>query len=273
MGNAASVGLRYPIIAVHQIYVKDLIKKPPSGPRDGLQIPKWLHEKAGLKYGEKIVLTREHCEGRDAEALRNRTITPVFPCEGDHARAIGPAALFLGKPGPSCLIAYGSVDPHKDGGGLDEAASVDLSFPYGNTGNNEKDLEIRARMGTKIFSKIDDRIYSAMRKPRREVLVSSISGLVVEEGDSYCNPLLAQIPARLMERAGLPKQNIEAFFSSSSKGMPALASYAVPSNRQSVTMSGALFGAFPVGDEFVINVYGSIDGNKVHAPALLHLER
>lgn len=251
--------------------MKDLIEKPSSGPGDGLQIPKWLHEKAGLKYGEKIVLTREHCRGRDAEALRNRTITPVFPCEEDHARAIGPAALFLGKPGPSCLIAYGSVDPHKDGGGLDEAASVDLSFPYGNTENN--DLEIRARIGAKRFSDMDGRIYSAMRKARREVLVSSISGLVVEEGDSYCNPLLAQIPARLMERTGLPKQNIEAFFSSNSKGMPALVSYAVPSNRPSVTMSGALFGAFPVGDEFVINVYGSIDGNMIHAPTLLHLER
>src|SRR6267378_1461623 len=113
-GRAADVtqaALRYPVITIHQLYVSKLDLDPREGPRNGLMIPKWLFQKAGLQAGEKATLTREKCAARDVDPLRNRTVTPLFA--GDYsseATALGPTAKFLGQAGPSCCIVFAEYD-------------------------------------------------------------------------------------------------------------------------------------------------------------------
>lgn len=259
-----NVSLGYPLIAVHQLYVHILEENPKDGPRDAVFIPEWLYKKAGLKYGEKIVLTRENCQSRHVKAERNRTVTAVFPWSNDYAAAVGPTAKFLGEKGQSCFIAYAH-------GSLEEITTMDLSFPFKNTANKPKDLTIRSEIGQKKSTEISDNVYETLAQAEREVLVTSISGLVVEVGDPYCNPKLAQIPIEIMKKAGLPTASIEAYFANGSKPIPALKSYVVPSQDSQVTMSGALFGAFPVGSEFVINIYGRVMCDTKVTPTLVYV--
>jgi hypothetical protein len=261
-GNIASTG--YPIIAVHQLYIGVLQEQPESGPGNAIFIPQWLFQKAGLKYGEKITLTRENCQERCVEAERNRTVTAVFPWPNETAAAVGPTAKFLEKEGPSCFIAYSH-------GKLENHVAVDLNFPYGNTANDVKDLRVRLDYGQTRVLGISDPIYKVLQEADREVLIASISGLQVEVGDTFCNPMLAQVPRDVIAAAGLPPGNIEAYFSNSSRPLPALKSYLAPGPDSQVAMSGALFGAFPVGDRFVVNIYGTVKGTDEVTPTLVRV--
>ncbi|MBN1157058.1 hypothetical protein JXA85_05545, partial [Candidatus Woesearchaeota archaeon] len=212
----------------------------------------------------KIMLTRENCQDRKVEAKRNRTVTAVFPWRNNYVAAVGPTARFLGKPGPSCFIAYAH-------GSLEKAIAVDLNFPFGNENNMIEKLTVRTERDGKKVEGIDDEVYRALKEAEREVLVASISGLEVEVGDPYCNPKLAQIPEDILLKAGLPSVNIEAYFANGSKPVPALKSYVAPSKGEEVTMSGALYGAFPVGTELGIDMYGKVKGDMEINPTLVHV--
>jgi len=254
----------YPAIALHQVYVAELDFNPKGGPQNGLVIPRWLFEKAGIRHGEKAIITREADSKRPVDALINRTIAPVFAGKNNHAAALGPTARFLGQPGPSCCIIYAYTDK------LDETAAIDLSFPCGNTKNPESALAICARYGTREFNTIEEPVKKTIKESERERLIVSISGLVVEVGDPYCNPLFAQIPSRLMRKAGLPLISVKALFCNPSRQMPALNSYLVPSEDERISMSGALFGGFPVGDGVVVDIYGRTSVEVDATPKLLN---
>ncbi len=268
-GNLDVNGLSYPIIAVHQLFVSVLEECPNGGPRNALFIPEWLYRKTGLKYGEKIVLTREKYRKRMIEAGRNRTITAVFPQDGEYATAVGPTAKFLGENGRSCFIAYAH-------GNLENMINIDLNFPVWNIENRRDNLTGTVEiLGTKIneIGKIDSKVYDALQKTEREVLIASIGGLKVEVGNDYCDSHLAQIPKEILLKAGLPLRNIEAYFANCSIPLPSLKSYVVPNSGDEVTMSGALYSAFPLGSEFVINMYGKVKGNIDITPTLVHVYR
>lgn len=263
--NLDVVSLDYPISVLHQVWVQELEESPKIGPRDGILLPEWLFKKAALVNGERVVLTRENNNERPVEALRNRTVAPVFSWDNNHIKVLGPAATFLGKKGPSCLIAYSSSK------GVDDITAIDLNFPYSNRDNKEIDLTVKSVVNGRKLEGIEDTIYDLFRKTERKVLIASISGLKVEVGDPYCNPRLAQIPFEIMQKAGLPRRNIKASFVNQSRPLQALDSYIVPNDSPEVTQSGALFGAFPTGDRFVINVYGTIKGDVIISPTLVHV--
>ncbi len=72
----------------------------------------------------------------------------------------------------------------------------------------------------------------------------------------------------------MPIVNIEAYFANCSTSLPALKSYVVPNlKNEDVAMSGALFGAFPIGSEFVINIYGIVKGDDKITPTLVHVNK
>ena len=136
--DVTPAALRYPVITIHQLWVSQFDLVPQEGPHNGLIIPKWLFERAGLQYGEKATLTREQSAARDVDPLRNRTVTPLFA--GDHfseVTSLGPTAEFLGQAGPSCCIVFAEYDDPES------AETIDLSFPFENSRNSERDLVIR----------------------------------------------------------------------------------------------------------------------------------
>jgi hypothetical protein len=247
--NAPTLG--FPSAAIHQLYVQELHGQPLSGPRNGLLVPAWLLKRAGLIPGEKITLTREHSPQRPVSALNNRSVVPVFISDRQFVVALGPTASFLGSEGPSCCIAYGF-------GPTDDATrGIDLSFGSDNRDNLERDLVQRGFM-------------AAAPGFERDVLYASISGLTVGAGDPYCNPTLAELPVDAFAKAKVPACKIEAYFSPFDRSGPALQSYVVPTSANSLSMSGALFGAFPVGSEIVIDIYTRITSSAAITATLVH---
>jgi hypothetical protein len=251
-GRIRAPTLGFPFAAIHQLYVHELRGRPSSGPRNGLLIPAWLFMRAGLIPGEKVTLTREYSPQRPVSALNNRTVAPVFASNRDVAVALGPTAQFLASDGPSCCIAYsfGPVDDATEG--------IDLSFGSDNRDNLERDLVQRGLM-------------AAAPGLERDVLYASINGLTVGAGDPYCNPTLAELPVDAFVKAKLPVCKVEAYFSPLDRSGPALQSYAVPTSAQVVSMSGALFGAFPVGSEVVVDIYTRVTGSDAITATLIHL--
>jgi hypothetical protein len=272
-GVPARVVVEYPLTVLHQVWVDELRGVPAGAPRDGIELPRWLFERACFARGEKVTLTREHGEERRVEARANRTTTAVFPWSGDHVRASGPAALFLGRPGLSCLIAYGHGEsagyPIR---GLRELVMADFSFPRENRRNRPEDLEVRCDHQAARLPDVPAAAHAALTSRERNVLLAQISGLRVEEAEDHCNPLLALIPQPLMDRAGLGDGMVGAFFCSQSHGFPSLYSYAVGSRDNRVASSGALAGAFPKGERFVVNVFGTVRQPASWRPELVHLE-
>jgi len=106
----------------------------------------------------------------------------------------------------------------------------------------------------------------------RDVLYASISGLTVGAGDPYCDPTFAELPAQVFAKTGLPSCKVEAYFSSLDRSGPALQSYLVPTLTEDLSMSGALFGAFPVSSEAVIDIYARVTGSGTITATLVHHE-
>jgi hypothetical protein len=245
--------IEFPLIAIHQLYIKKLNE---STAGNGIFLPRWLFEKTGLLNGEKVILTREKCIEREVESIRNRSTTSVFVWDNDYVEVIGPTAKFLGSPGLSCIIAYGSASE-------ENYVALDFNFPKGNKENRESDL-VDKRYGENEFEEVQNFI-------EREVLAYNVSGLKVEIGDPFCNPHLAEIPSSILEKIEVPDVILSTYFSSSSKSQPALKSYLARSKEEKVAMSGALFGAFPVGDKFVIDIYCKVKGDYKKTHKSLHV--
>jgi hypothetical protein len=234
--------IEFPLIAIHQVYIKELDF---GSSQNGIYLPQWLFEKSKLLEKEKIVLTRENCANRKAEAMRNRTTVPVFSWNKDYVAVSGSAATFLESPGLSCLIAYGRSSD-------ENYIALDFNFPRNNKNNNSADLESK-KYGENEFSEV-------VKKIDREVLAFNLSKLRVEIGDPFCNPHLAEVPLSMLKEIGAPDKIMAAYFSSNSKSFPSLKSYVAPSKKENVAMSGALFSAFPPGDLFSVDIYQSLEG-------------